>query len=110
MSVVNLTKEDFQKEVLDNKGLVFVDFYAEWCGPCRMVGPIIDELSEDKEYKDKVKFVKVNIDSHQELATNYNIFSVPTFIIFKNGKPVHQFSGAMGKEGFVNEIKKVISD
>lgn len=110
MAVVNINKDNFQKEVLDDGGIVFVDFYAKWCGPCKMVGPIIDELSENKEYKDKVKFVKVNVDSNQELASQYNIFSIPTLIIFKQGKPAHQFAGAMGKEGFMEEIRKVISD
>lgn len=108
MSVLNLTKDDFKKEALDNKGVVFVDFYAEWCSPCKMVGPIIEELSENKEYKDKVKFVKVNVESSQELASQYNIFSIPTFIIFKQGKPTHQFVGALSKEGFIEEIKKAI--
>jgi len=110
MAVVQLSKGNFQKEVLEDKSVVFVDFYAEWCGPCRITASVIDELAEGEEYKNKVKFVKVDVDSHQELAGKYNIFSVPTFIIFKNGKPAHQFSGAMGKEGFINEIKKVIGN
>lgn len=110
MSVLDVIKDNFQKEVLEDKGIVFVDFYAEWCGPCQMMGPIIDELSENKEYKDKIKFVKVNVDTNQELASQYNIFSIPTFIIFKQGKPAHQFVGAMGKEGFIEEIRKVIKN
>jgi len=108
MAVVQLSKENFQKEVLDDKGVVFVDFYAEWCGPCRITAPVIDELAESEEYKNKVKFVKVDVDSHQGLATKYNIFSVPTFIIFKQGKLIHQFAGAMGKEGFTEEINKIV--
>jgi thioredoxin 1 len=110
MSVLNISKDCFKKEVLDNKGIVFVDFYAEWCGPCKMVGPIIDELAESNEYKDKVKFVKINVDSNQKLATQYNVFSIPSFIIFKQGKLAHQFVGATGKEGFTNEIEKVINN
>ena len=110
MAVFNLNKENFQKEVLENKGVVFVDFYADWCGPCQMMGPIIEEIAEDATYKDKVKFAKVNVDANQELASQYNIFSIPTFIIFKDGKPVNQFAGAMTKEGLMNEIEKIISN
>jgi len=103
MAVNTVTKDTFQKEVLDTKGSVFVDFYADWCGPCKMTSPIIEELSE--EMKD-ISFTKVNVDENQELAGQYSVFSIPTFIIFKDGKPAHQFVGAMGKEKFIEEIKK----
>lgn len=102
--VTHANKNDFQKEVLDQKGLVFVDFYADWCGPCKMTGPIIDELSNEVK---NIKFVKVNVDENQELASTYQVFSIPTFMIFKNGQVAHQFVGAMGKEGFLNEINSV---
>lgn len=105
MAVTLINKDIFQKEVLEDKGTVFIDFYADWCGPCRLTSPIIDELSD--EYTD-IKFLKVDVDKNPELAQQYSIFSIPTFMIFKDGKPVSQFVGAMGKEGFVNEIKKVI--
>lgn len=104
MSVIAGSKDNFQKEVLDQKGMAFVDFYADWCGPCKTTNPLIDELSE--EYKEKIKFVKVNVDANQELARTYNVFSIPTFIIFKDGKLITQFAGAHGKERFVKEIKK----
>lgn len=104
MAVTHLTRDTFQKEVIDYKGIVFVDFYAEWCGPCKMTSPIIDALAE--EMKD-VKFVKVDVDESQELAAQYSVFSIPTFYIFKDGTPANQFVGAMGKEKFVEEIKKV---
>ena len=104
MVVIAGTKDTFQKEVLNEKGIVFVDFYAQWCGPCKMTSPIIDELSE--EYKGKMSFVKIDVDTNQELASQYNIFSIPTFIIFNKGKIISQFTGADGKEGFVREIKK----
>ncbi len=109
MAVVALTKDTFQKEVLDDKGVVFVDFYADWCGPCKFTSPLIAELSEDAEYKSKVKFTEVDVDKNQELATQYSVFSIPTFIIFKNGKPVSQFVGARDKSGFVEEIKRAIT-
>ncbi len=104
MAVTHIGKDDFKTKVLDDKGLVFVDFYAQWCGPCKMTSPIIDELSQ--EIKD-VKFFKVDVDANQELAGNYSIFSIPTFMIFKGGQPVSQFVGAQGKEGFLQEINKV---
>lgn len=103
MAVTSSSSADFQKDVLDKKGLVFVDFFAEWCGPCKMTSPIIHELSD--EVKD-VSFVEIDVDKNQELAGQYSIFSIPTFMIFKDGKPVSQFVGAMGKEGFLEEINK----
>lgn len=99
-----ISKDNFRQEVLDNEGLVFVDFYAEWCGPCKLTAPILEEIS--KEMK-KMKFVKINVDESQELASQYSIFSIPTFMIFKNGKVASQFTGAMSKEGFMSEINKI---
>ena len=104
MAVIAVSSQNFQKEVLEHEGKVFVDFYADWCGPCRISAPIIEELSE--EVKD-VKFVKVNVDQNQDLAQQYGIFSIPTFMIFKNGKKVHEFVGARDKEGFKKEIEGV---
>lgn len=102
--VNNISKDDFQKEVLEYKGVVFTDFYAEWCGPCKITAPIIEELS--KELQD-IKFVKIDVDKNQELASQYSVFSIPTFMIFKEGKIVSQFVGAIGKIDFLNQIKKV---
>jgi thioredoxin 1 len=104
MAVPNVDKNNFEVEVLKNKGVVLVDFFATWCGPCKMTGPIIDQLAE--EVKD-VKFVKVDVDQNQELSSQYQVFSIPTFLIFKNGEVVGQFVGAQSKEGFLAEIKKV---
>ena len=102
---VNLINQDsFQKEVLQDKGTVFIDFYADWCGPCRLTSPIIDELST--EIKD-IKFLKIDVDKNPDLAQQYSIFSIPTFMIFKGGQVASQFVGAMGKEGFLEEINKV---
>ncbi|KKP87142.1 MAG: Thioredoxin [Candidatus Roizmanbacteria bacterium GW2011_GWA2_35_8] len=106
MAVVNGDKSNFKSEVLDYKGIVMVDFFAHWCGPCKMTGPIIDQLSE--ELKD-VKFVKVDVDANPDLSQEYSVFSIPTFVIFKDGAPANQFVGAMGKEGFLAEIKKASS-
>lgn len=101
--VKHINKQNFQKEVLDEKGLVLVDFYADWCGPCRMTAPIIEELANEEK---NVKFVKVNVDENPDLASQYQIFSIPTFLIFKDGKVVHQFVGALSKEGFIDEINQ----
>lgn len=103
MTVIHANSDNFQNEVVNYKGAVLVDFFAEWCGPCKMTGPIIDELANEIT---NVKFVKINVDEAQELASQYNIFSIPTFIIFKDGQVVNQFTGALPKEGFLTEIKK----
>ena len=101
--MLKINADQFQNEVLNQKGLVFVDFYADWCGPCKMTSPIIEELANEIK---EVKFVKVNVDENPDLASQYNIFSIPTFLIFKDGKVAHQFVGARGKEGFLSEIDK----
>ncbi len=94
--------KQFEDQVLRSKTPVFVDFWAEWCGPCRAVGPIVEELASD--YNGKVKFVKVNVDEANELASKYNVFSIPTLAIFKNGKIVSQQAGALTKESFKTMI------
>lgn len=105
MSVAHLSKDTFTSQVINEKGVVFVDFYAEWCGPCKMTAPIIEQLAA--EQKD-VTFYKIDVDQNSELASQYSVFSIPTFVIFKNGQIAAQFSGAMGKEGFTSEINKVL--
>lgn len=104
MAVTLINQDTFKKEVLEDKGTVFIDFYATWCAPCKVTSPLIDELSE--EFKN-IKFLKVDVDKNPELAQQYSIFSIPTFMIFKEGQVAAQFVGAMGKEGFLNEIQKV---
>lgn len=105
MSAALINQADFKKEVLDHKGIVLVDFYAEWCGPCKITSPIIDELSEEKK---EIKFLKVDVDKDSDLASEYNIFSIPTFIIFKDGKPINQFAGAQSKDGFLSELDTAV--
>ena len=101
-NVLAVTNDTFKKEVLEHQGTVFVDFHAEWCGPCKMTEPIIEELSG--EIKD-VKFVKIDVDANADVASQYNVFSIPTFLIIKDGKVAGQTVGAQGKESFIKEIE-----
>lgn len=101
-----LTSENFKKEVLENKKPAMVDFYASWCGPCKIMLPIVDELAE--EMAKEIKIFKVSIESEEALASEYGVMSIPTFLFFKNGKVVDQASGAMSKEKLRAMIKKII--
>jgi thioredoxin 1 len=101
--VVAVNKDNFKQEVIEEKGVVVVDFYADWCGPCRMTAPIVDELSQQLT---GIKFVKVNVDENPDLASQYQIFSIPTFLIFKNGEVISSLVGVQSKESFLNELKK----
>ncbi len=94
--------QQFEQEVLNSVKPVFVDFWAEWCGPCRSVSPVVEELSN--EYDGKVDFVKINVDQNSELAQKYNVFSIPTLAIFKDGEIVSQKVGAATKESFKTMI------
>ena len=90
------TKDNFDKEVVNSDVPVLVDFYADWCGPCKMMGPVVEELAS--EMGDSVKIGKVNVDDEEELAQKYGIMSIPCFIVFKNGEAVNQKVGACTKE------------
>lgn len=106
--VKQITAAEFQKEVLESTLPVFADFFAEWCGPCKITEPVIEDLSESDEYKGKVLFVKIDVDENNELAQQYNVFSIPTFISFKGGEVVNTVSGARDKGGFKSEIDKLL--
>lgn len=94
MSVIHVTKETFAQEVLQSDKPVLVDFYATWCGPCRMVSPILDEISQERE---DIKICKINIDEEPALASQYDVMSIPTFLVFQNGEKTNQALGAMPK-------------
>ena len=101
---MDIGKEDFKTKVLDAPGAALVDFWAPWCGPCRMIGPVVEELA--KKYEGKAVVVKVNVDDNQELAQEYGVMSIPTMVFFKDGKEVNRTVGASGKE----EIEKKIDN
>ena len=102
----DLTSKNFKREVLESKKPVMVDFWAEWCGPCKAMGSVVDEVAE--ELKDKLKIVKINIEKEEKLANQYSIMSIPTFLFFKKGKVVEQASGAMTKQKLLKLIKKIL--
>ena len=99
---VNVTAENFDEEVLNYKGKVLVDFWAEWCGPCMMLGPIIEEVSEEV---DDVKFCKVNCDEARDVALQFGIMTIPNLIVFENGEQVNQSIGHIEKEDVLELIK-----
>ena len=90
-----VTDQDFDQEVLEADTVVLVDFWAEWCGPCKMFAPVLDDLSQ--EYDGKIKFTKVDVDENPETAMKYGIRSIPTLLVFKGGAPVDQVVGAVPK-------------
>jgi len=106
VNLFTVTDESFQKEVLEAEQPTFVDFWASWCGPCKMLGPIFEELSG--EYSGKVKFAKVNVDENPKIPANYGVRGIPTLIMFKGGKVVDQVVGALPKSQLENILKKVL--
>lgn len=103
-NVLTFTKDNFDKEVLQSDIPVLVDFWAAWCGPCRMVAPTVDQLAED--FQGKVKVGKVNVDEQGELAEKYRIMTIPTLMVFKDGKVVDTIVGVRPKEEFSNMLNK----
>lgn len=96
MTELNITKDNFEQEVLHSDKPVLIDFWANWCGPCRMLSPVISEIAE--ENKDKVKVCKVNVDNESELASMFRVMSIPMLVVIKNGKVVNSAVGVRPKE------------
>ena len=101
MATTVITKDNFQSEVLDYSGTVLIDFWADWCGPCRMLSPIVDEVAAENT---AIKVGKVNVDAEQELAAQFGIMSIPTLLVFKNGQKSGESVGLIPKE----QVEKLI--
>ncbi|MBF8250030.1 MAG: thioredoxin 1 [Candidatus Levybacteria bacterium] len=106
MADLIITDQSFKQEVLESSQPVMVDFWAPWCGPCRITGPIIDELAQ--EFAGKVKIGKVNVDENSQTAGQYGVMSIPSIVFFKNGQPVKTMVGAQSKENYKQEIEQLL--
>lgn len=107
MADLNFTDQNFKSEVLESKTPVLVDFWAEWCAPCKIVDPIVSELAT--EYADKLKVGKLDVDANGQTAQNYGVMSIPSLIVFKDGQVVKTMIGAQSKDNFKREIDSVLS-
>jgi thioredoxin 1 len=104
MAAIHLKAEDFEAEVLQSAQPVLVDFYAEWCGPCKMMSPVLDAVAD--ELAGQVKICKINVDEAQEIASQFNVMSIPNLLLFKGGQIADQMVGAMPKEKLIQKIKE----
>jgi thioredoxin 1 len=105
LNIINLTQDNFSKEVLESSTPILVDFWAEWCGPCKMIAPVLDELAD--EYNGRVKIGKVNIDNEQGLAAEYGVRAIPTLLLFQKGQVAEQIVGLKSKRDLKNSFDKV---
>ena len=101
MSAININKNNFQSEVLNSEKKVLLDFWAPWCGPCRMVVPIVEEISDERP---DIKVGKINVDKEAELASQFGIMSIPTLVVIENGKIINQAMGARPKEAILSML------
>ena len=108
MGVEEINKDNFDEKIMKTSTPVFVDFWAEWCGPCRMVSPIVEELSKD--FNDRVKFFKINVDNNSDIAAKYGVMSIPTLIIFKNGEIVEKLIGAAQKTYYAEKLELILNN
>jgi thioredoxin 1 len=103
----DVTDGNFQAEVLENDKAVLVDFWAPWCGPCRVIAPSLEEIAA--EQADKLNIVKLNVDENQQTAAKYGVMSIPTLIVFKNGEPANRIIGALPKKRLVQELEPTLA-
>ncbi|MDO4279529.1 MAG: thioredoxin [Lachnoclostridium edouardi] len=102
MSIITITKENFNQEVLQSEKPILVDFWASWCGPCRMLSPVVDRVADNQS---EVKVGKINVDEQPDLAQQFRVMTIPTLILFKNGQPVKQSVGVQTEAAIMNMIK-----
>ena len=102
MSIITITKENFNQEVLQSEKPILVDFWASWCGPCRMLSPVMDRVADSQS---EVKVGKINVDEQPDLAQQFRVMTIPTLILFKNGQPVKQSVGVQAEAAIMNMIK-----
>jgi thioredoxin 1 len=105
-AITDITDANFQAEVIESTEPVLVDFWAPWCGPCRVIAPALEEIVEER---DDLRIVKLNVDDNQQTAARYNVLSIPTLILFRNGEVAHQIIGALPKKRLVQEIEPVLT-
>jgi thioredoxin 1 len=104
---IKVDSASWEKEVLKGAGLVMVDFWAVWCGPCRVIAPVVDELAQ--EYEGRLRVVKLNTDENPDVASRYQIMGIPTLLFFKDGKPVDKIVGAAAKKQFKDKIDTLLA-
>ncbi len=105
-NITEVTDDNFQAEVLEHDTAVLVDFWAPWCGPCRIVAPHLEELDSERQ---DLRVVKLNVDDNPETAARYNVMSIPTLLLFKNGQVAHQIIGALPKNRLVQELEPALA-
>ncbi|MCM8799235.1 MAG: thioredoxin [Candidatus Omnitrophica bacterium] len=106
MDILILNDDNFESEVLKSNQIILVDFWAPWCAPCRIIAPIVEEIA--KEYKDKIKVAKLNVEDYPSIASRFGIMSIPTLIIFKDGKAVESLIGVVSKNQIISRIKNYV--
>jgi thioredoxin 1 len=105
-AITDVTDANFQAEVLESDTAVLVDFWAPWCGPCRVIAPSLEEINAER---DDLRVVKLNVDENQQTAARYDVMSIPTLIVFKNGEPANRIIGALPKKRLVQELEPVLT-
>ena len=105
-TTVQLTEENFDQTLKQNAGVMMVDFWAEWCGPCKMIAPILDQIAE--EQAGKIKIAKLNVDDNPDIARRFDVMSIPTLIVFQDGQPVKRMVGAKGKGQLLQDLSEFI--